>query len=125
MKTIASLFFVIFVAVMNENGKAQTPPVKSKTDSVATYEVFIKQSKEKIKKNEASIDALKEKRDKRLADLKAKYDSQITALESKNKAIRKKVKHVSPSNWQTMQASLNSDMDAFENFLLNNADDGE
>ncbi len=126
MKTIFALLFIIFVAIMNENGKAQTVPVKqSNTDSVATYEAFIKQSKEKIKKNEASIDALKDKRDKRLADMKAKYDSQIAALESKNKAIRKKVKQVSPGNWQIMQASMNSDMDAFENFLLEHAADGD
>lgn len=129
-----------------DNGK-QTP-----NDSIAkAYTAYIERSKACIKRNEHSIDSVKEncekhvsivkakydtqiaaanpkegkaaddltsKRDKRIADIRSKCDVLVAKLEAKNDVIRQQVKDANPGGWPAMQAKMNSDMDAFEQFLI-------
>lgn len=116
-----NLAFILFSAFVLHTGAAvaQGSQKKSAADStVDSYTAFIERSKARIMKNDKSIDSIKSYRDKRLEAIKAKYDKQVAALETKNDAIRDKVKQASPGGWKAVEASINSDMDAFEQFLI-------
>ena len=152
MRTLPYICFcLLFVFAGKSLAQGDNGKQTANDSLVKSYTAFIEQSKARIRRNEQSIDSVKEncgkrvetakakydtqiaaanpkegkavddltaKRDKRIADIRAKCDILIAQLEAKNEVIRQQVKEASPGGWPAIRAKMNSDMDAFEQFLI-------
>ncbi|MHB1688697.1 MAG: sll1863 family stress response protein [Ignavibacteriaceae bacterium] len=94
---------------------------KTKPDSQAVqssysdeWQSFKSTSEQKIKDNENSIAAFKEKMKKSGAKIKAKYNKEIANLEETNRGLKKKLedyKNDGKSAWEDFKTGFNNEMD--------------
>jgi hypothetical protein len=118
MKNNIFTFAVIgFIAGTFLMGCGKTPEQKvenAKTEYLAEWQTFKRDSEQKIDANEKRIDAFKEKIKEAGPKDKAKYNKEVEVLEEKNHDLKKKLedyKDEGPSKWEEFKMNFNHDMD--------------
>jgi predicted RNase H-like nuclease (RuvC/YqgF family) len=105
----------------NNNQVAKESTGETKPDSQAVqaaysdeWQTFKSESEQKIRDNENSIAAFKEKMKKSGAKIKAKYNKEIVKLEKANRGLKKKLEEYKNDGkvaWADFKTGFNNDMD--------------
>ncbi len=126
--TLAAIGFTACVILMGcqnagekKTQEAQESMDEAKPDSQAVqtsysdeWQNFKSMSEQKIKDNENSIAAFKEKMKKSGTKIKVKYNIEIANLEKTNREMKKKLeefKNDGKSAWENFKTGFNNDMD--------------
>jgi dGTP triphosphohydrolase len=95
---------------------------QAQKDSVAEYQLYKKESEEKIKSNEKSIAVLKANLTQVNETNKAAYQKSVSELELKNTELKKKLvdyKYENQSNWDVFKIKFNQELDSLINSIKN------
>jgi exonuclease VII large subunit len=86
----------------------------ARTEYLAEWQTFKKESAQQIEANEKRIDAFKEKMEKAGPKVKTKYSKDVAVLEQKNHDLKKKLdeyKDEGQSKWEEFKTNFKHDMD--------------
>jgi hypothetical protein len=100
----------------NENaGNAIRELKDARTEFLAEWQTFKRESEQAIEGNEKKIDAFKAKMEKGGSKVKAKYSKDVAVLEQKNQDLKKKLeeyKDDGQGKWEEFKTNFKHDMDS-------------
>jgi len=106
------------IEVVKENAKdAQRSWQEAQAEYSSDWQTFERKSDEDIEVNEKRIDAFKKEMEKAGSKVSAKYSKDVTALEQKNRDMKKKLKEYKdegPVKWEEFKTNFKHDMDGLE-----------
>jgi exonuclease VII large subunit len=97
-----------------KGGEAKQELKDARTEYLAEWQTFKRESEQTIEANEKRIDAFKEKMEKAGPKVKAKYSKEVATLEQKNRDLKKKLdeyKDEGQSKWEEFKTNFKHDMD--------------
>ncbi len=106
------------VEIVKENARdAQRSWRETEAETSSDWLAFVRESDEGIEANEKRIDAFKKDIEKAGSKVSAKYSKDVTALEQKNRDMKKKLneyKDEGPAKWEEFKTNFKHDMDGME-----------
>jgi hypothetical protein len=96
-------------------GEAKQDLKDARTDFLAEWQTFKRESEQTIEANEKTIDAFKLKMEKAGPKVKAKYSKEVAVLEQKNRDLKKRLEEyqdAGQSKWEEFKTNFKSDLDA-------------